>query len=159
MTRARKMEVAVTVALLVVAAPVLAAAGLAILVTMGTPILYRERRAGEGGRLFTLLKLRTMRPRPCENWPDELRITPVGRWLRETRLDDLPQLWNVLRGEMALVGPRPLPPEYLSDETLRQTVRPGITGTGRRWDTTRPRSTGRGQPGLLDGAMQGSRAG
>lgn len=150
---------AVTIALLIVAGPVLAAAGLAVLVTMGTPILYRERRAGEGGRLFTLLKLRTMHPRPCENWPDELRITPVGRWLRATRLDDLPQLWNVLRGEMALIGPRPLPPEYLSDETLRQTVRPGISGTGRRWDTTRPRSTGGRPTGFLHPPMHGSRAG
>jgi lipopolysaccharide/colanic/teichoic acid biosynthesis glycosyltransferase len=152
MTRERKIEIAVATALLVVASPVLVIAGLAILATMGAPILYRERRAGEGGRLFTLLKLRTMHPRPCANYPDDLRITPVGAWLRDTRLDDLPQLWNVLRGEMRLIGPRPLQPEYLSEETLRQTVRPGISGTGRRWrESERPVTD---TAGLLSGTPQ-----
>jgi lipopolysaccharide/colanic/teichoic acid biosynthesis glycosyltransferase len=152
MTREQKIEIAVATALLVLASPLLVLAGLAIRVTMGAPILYREPRAGEGGRLFTLLKLRTMHPRPCANYPDDLRVTPLGAWLRATRLDDLPQLWNVLRGEMTLIGPRPLQPEYLSEETLRQTVRPGITGTGRRWRESEPSSTG--AAGLLGGTPQ-----
>lgn len=95
----------------------------------GRPLLFRQRRPGLGGRPFTILKFRTMRP---GTGPDAERITRVGRVLRATSLDELPELINVLRGEMALVGPRPLLMEYLDEytpaERHRHDVRPGITG-------------------------------
>lgn len=95
----------------------------------GRPILFRQTRPGLGGRPFTILKFRTMRPGPE---PDAERITRVGRFLRATSLDELPELVNVLRGEMALVGPRPLLMAYLAEytpeEAHRHDVRPGITG-------------------------------
>lgn len=93
------------------------------------PIFFRQRRPGLGGRPFTLIKFRTMRPGPE---PDAERVTRVGRFLRATSLDELPELLNVLRGEMALVGPRPLLMAYLAEytpeEMHRHDVRPGITG-------------------------------
>ncbi len=95
----------------------------------GRPILFRQTRPGLGGRPFTILKFRTMRPGPGT---DAERVTRLGRFLRATSLDELPELINVLRGEMALVGPRPLLMEYLAEytpeERHRHDVRPGITG-------------------------------
>jgi len=116
--------------------PVIAASALAIRVTMGTPVLFAHVRPGLGGKLFTLYKFRTMRaPKPEEGaWfrTDEERLTRLGRFLRRSSIDELPGLLNVLRGEMSLVGPRPLLKEYLqrysSDQHRRHTVRPGITG-------------------------------
>jgi sugar transferase EpsL len=100
-------------------------------VTMGSPVLFRHTRTGLRGRLFTLFKFRTMRPgAPGE--ADATRLTAVGRLVRSLSLDELPQLWNVLRGDMSLVGPRPLLPEYLDrytpEQARRHEVRPGITG-------------------------------
>jgi lipopolysaccharide/colanic/teichoic acid biosynthesis glycosyltransferase len=101
--------------------------------TMGSPVLFRQRRTGRDGRIFTLFKLRTMSlatPGPAE--PDHVRLTPLGRWLRATSLDELPQLLNVIRGDMSVVGPRPLLPEYLGryspEQARRHAVQPGITG-------------------------------
>src|SRR6185295_11036268 len=123
-----------TVALLV-ALPVLAIAALVVRITLGAPVLYRQTRSGRGGRPFTLVKLRTMRAARDAHGaalPDAERLTAVGRWLRATSLDELPQLWNVLRGDMSLVGPRPLLPEYdgryTGEQARRQDVLPGITG-------------------------------
>jgi lipopolysaccharide/colanic/teichoic acid biosynthesis glycosyltransferase len=120
---------------LLLLAPVLAATGLAVWATMGRPILFRQGRPGLGGRPFTILKFRTMRPpRPGEVWyrTDAVRLTRLGRILRHTSIDELPELWNVLRGDMSLVGPRPLLVEYLDaytpEERRRHDVRPGITG-------------------------------
>ncbi len=94
---------------------------------MGTPVLFRHTRTGLLGRLFTLYKFRTMRAgSPGE--PDEARLTPVGRRLRSLSLDELPQLWNVLRGEMSVVGPRPLLPQYLARYTPN---RRAVTRCGR----------------------------
>ena len=96
---------------------------------MGRPILFRQTRAGRLGRPFELLKFRTMRP---GEGSDGERLTPFGRRLRAASLDELPQLLNVLRGDMALVGPRPLPlryvPRYTPEQARRLEVRPGITG-------------------------------
>jgi lipopolysaccharide/colanic/teichoic acid biosynthesis glycosyltransferase len=122
--------VAVVPLLALAALPTLVVAA-AIRVTMGSPVLFRHRRIGRGSRPFTLLKFRTMRAgRPGE--ADEARLTPLGRWLRALSLDELPQLWNVLRGDMSLVGPRPLLPQYLGRYTPQQARRhhvlPGITG-------------------------------
>jgi lipopolysaccharide/colanic/teichoic acid biosynthesis glycosyltransferase len=103
----------------------------------GCPALFRQTRAGRHGRPFTLLKFRTMRPDvdPFGDSPqagDDPRITPIGRWLRETSLDELPQLINVLRGEMSLVGPRPLYVQQMAEWNTRQRcrllVKPGLTG-------------------------------
>jgi lipopolysaccharide/colanic/teichoic acid biosynthesis glycosyltransferase len=119
----------------VVLSPVLAWVALAVAATAGRPVLFRQARPGLAGRSFTILKFRTMRaPRVGEVWylTDEQRITRLGRFLRATSLDELPELWNVLRGDMSLVGPRPLLPEYLDkytpEERRRHNMRPGITG-------------------------------
>ncbi|MET0421637.1 MAG: sugar transferase [Acidimicrobiia bacterium] len=129
------MDLALAVPGLVVVAPVLLIGAAMVRATMGSPILYRDRRAGRSGKPFELLKFRTMRDlRPGETIPesDQARITKVGRFLRATSLDELPSLLNVLRGEMSLVGPRPLPLRYVEryDEHQRRRleVRPGVTG-------------------------------
>lgn len=116
-------------------APIMAAAALAVRWTMGAPVFFRQARAGLGGRSFRLVKFRTMRPAdPGEEGPesDDARTTPVGRFLRRTSIDELPSLLNVLRGDMSLVGPRPLPtaylPRYSATQARRHEVRPGLTG-------------------------------
>jgi lipopolysaccharide/colanic/teichoic acid biosynthesis glycosyltransferase len=127
----RAIDIGVASISLLALAPVLLALALAVRATMGAPVLFRQRRTGRGGRPFTLLKLRTMRAgRP--GTPDAARLTRLGRWLRAWSLDELPQLWNVLRGDMSLVGPRPLLPEYVPrytpEQARRHEVRPGLTG-------------------------------
>lgn len=120
---------------LLVAAPVLLAAGVAVWLTMGRPILFAQERAGRHGVPFRVWKLRTMSTSPeaaGDGMPDRDRIPAIGRWLRRSSIDELPQLWNVLRGEMSVVGPRPLLTRYAEyyarDELRRFSVRPGITG-------------------------------
>lgn len=120
---------------LVVLSPVLAALYAVIRMSLGSPVLYRQARPGLGGRVFVLYKFRTMTEEVDENGvrkSDERRLTRVGRFLRRTSLDELPELWNVVRGEMSLVGPRPLLVEYLPlytpHQARRHEVRPGITG-------------------------------
>ncbi len=120
---------------LVLSAPVLALLALAIRLTMGSPVLFRQRRPGAFGRPFMIYKLRTMtdaRGPDGELLPDGERLTCLGRFLRKTSLDELPELWNVLRGDMSLVGPRPLLDRYLPYFTRRERkrlhARPGITG-------------------------------
>lgn len=118
-----------------VLAPVIVAAALVVRLTLGSPILFRQARPGRDGRSFTIYKFRTMRQahdaagRPL---PDAERLTRVGRILRKWSLDELPELYNVVRGDMSLVGPRPLLEEYLPLYTPRQAgrheVRPGVTG-------------------------------
>jgi len=123
------------VLLLVVLSPVLLLTALAVGAFLGRPVLFRQVRPGRGGRLFGLVKFRSMtdeRDAQGHLLPDEVRLGRFGRFLRSTSLDELPELWNVLRGEMSLVGPRPLLPQYLDRYTPRQArrmeVRPGITG-------------------------------
>ena len=128
-------DLAAAAVLLVLSAPVTAAVATLIWLRMGRPVLFRQVRAGRGGRPFTLLKFRSMREafgsdgRPLS---DGHRLTPLGRWLRHTSLDELPQLLNVLRGEMSLIGPRPLLVRYLDRYTPQQDrrhdVKPGLTG-------------------------------
>ncbi|WP_224250274.1 sugar transferase [Hyalangium gracile] len=115
--------------------PVMATTALLVRATMGGPVLFRQVRPGRGGKLFQLVKFRTMldtRDAEGNLLPDGQRLTRVGRFLRATSLDELPQLWNVLRGEMSLVGPRPLLVEYLprysAEQARRHDVLPGITG-------------------------------
>jgi lipopolysaccharide/colanic/teichoic acid biosynthesis glycosyltransferase len=120
---------------LLLTAPLLGVAALAIRLTMGRPVLFRQARPGRAAQIFTLHKLRTMidetdsagHARPCFS-----RVTPLGRLLRTTSIDELPQLWNVLKGDMSLVGPRPLLTQYLprynAVQRRRHEMRPGITG-------------------------------
>lgn len=129
------MDVVGAGAALLVLSPVIAAVAIALLASQGRPILFRQQRPGLHGRPFTILKFRTMRaPRKGEVWylTDEERLTRLGRLLRATSLDEIPEFWNVLRGDMSLVGPRPLLMEYLDDytpeEARRHDVRPGVTG-------------------------------
>lgn len=119
----------------VVILPLLLVISLLVLIFLGTPVLFLQPRPGYKGRPFIPYKFRTMMDRcgPDGNLlPDAERLTPFGRFLRSTSLDDLPQLWNVLRGEMSLVGPRPLLTRYLErytpEQMRRHDVLPGITG-------------------------------
>jgi lipopolysaccharide/colanic/teichoic acid biosynthesis glycosyltransferase len=110
---------------------------LAVLVRtkLGRPVLFRQERPGRGGKIFTLCKFRTMTDRRGADGrllPDSERMTKFGIFLRRTSLDELPEFWNILKGEMSVVGPRPLLPEYLpwytEEESHRHDVRPGLTG-------------------------------
>lgn len=131
----RTFDISIAALLMVVAAPIAAVAALGILVMLGRPVLFRQRRPGFKGRPFTLYKFRTMRDAVDSNGrtlPDEQRMTRYGIWLRKLSIDEFPQLWNILRGEMSLVGPRPLLMEYLQlysqEQRRRHDVLPGITG-------------------------------
>jgi len=141
-TRAAKraLDLAVSSAMLVLLAPLMAAVAIAIAVSDGRPVLYSQERTGRGGLPYRIWKFRTMR-RDAERlgaaWAqdEDPRVLPVGRVLRRSRLDELPQLWNVLRGEMSLVGPRPERGVFLGELrarwplfALRELVKPGITG-------------------------------
>lgn len=126
--------VAALLALLLLALPLLALAWL-IRRKLGSPVLFCQVRPGLQGRPFTMVKFRTMTDERGPDGallPDEQRLTPFGRFLRASSLDELPELWNVLKGEMSLVGPRPLLMEYLPlytpEQARRHEVRPGITG-------------------------------
>lgn len=131
----RGLDVVGAITGLVLLSPLLAWVAVAELATQGPPVLFRQERLGLRGHPFTLFKFRTMRPpRPGEIWhaTDADRVTRLGRFLRSSSIDELPELWNVLRGEMSLVGPRPLLVEYLPVYTPREwrrhEMRPGITG-------------------------------
>lgn len=131
----RAVDVTVAAVGLLLLAPVLGGAALAVRATMGPRVLFRQERLGLAGRPFTLLKLRTMKhPEPGREGPefDADRMTRLGSVLRASSVDELPSLWNLLRGDITLVGPRPLPthywPRYRGDEYRRFEVKPGITG-------------------------------
>ena len=120
---------------LLVLSPVLVILYFVVRSRLGAPVLFRQQRPGLGARAFCLIKLRTMtdqRDPAGRLLPDSVRLTKLGRFLRSSSLDELPELWNVLKGEMSLVGPRPLLVEYLpyytKEEARRHDVRPGITG-------------------------------
>ncbi|MBL9202932.1 MAG: sugar transferase [Opitutaceae bacterium] len=115
--------------------PLAALVALLVRVKLGAPVFFRQPRPGRAGVIFEVIKFRTMREARDATGrllPDAERLTPFGRWLRGTSLDELPELWNVLRGEMSLVGPRPLLVQYLDRYSARQArrheVRPGLTG-------------------------------
>ncbi len=131
----RAVDVLGAAALLVITWPLIALVACGVWISMGRPLLYRDIRAGRHGRPFVLLKFRTMRPpAPGETIPDAdaVRMTRLGRVLRATSVDELPTLLNVVRGDMSLVGPRPLPVRYVEryreHQARRLEVRPGITG-------------------------------
>jgi lipopolysaccharide/colanic/teichoic acid biosynthesis glycosyltransferase len=132
----RLLDLAVALPLALLTAPLLALGAALAAAQNGGPWLFRQARPGLGGHLFTLYKLQTMtaarHPATGELLPDAVRLPPLGRWLRATSLDELPQLWNIVRGDMSLVGPRPLLPQYLPlyspQQARRHLVRPGLTG-------------------------------
>jgi lipopolysaccharide/colanic/teichoic acid biosynthesis glycosyltransferase len=152
----RLLDIVLASTLLVPAAPVMGVAALAIRLTSGSPVLYRGARVGRAGRTFTMYKLRTLRPdaeQRLRGLQDreldrltESEHTRIGRILRATQLDELPQLFNVLRGDMSIVGPRPIRPAFFEELVVdipqywqRLVVRPGLTGFAQlrmRRDTT-----------------------
>lgn len=122
-------------AMLVLCAPVMLFVSVLIRVIMGRPVLFRQERPGLNGQPFTCLKFRTMADKRDDRGvllADRERMVPLGTWLRRTSLDELPQLWNIARGELSLIGPRPLLTEYMPyytvEEQRRHSVRPGLTG-------------------------------
>jgi sugar transferase EpsL len=125
----RLLDVAIAVPTLILASPLMAVIALLVAWRMGRPVIFRQVRAGLNEQPFILYKFRSMQ---SGNAPDNQRLTPLGRFLRATSLDELPELINVVRGEMSLVGPRPLLdhylPVYTSRERRRHAVRPGLTG-------------------------------
>jgi lipopolysaccharide/colanic/teichoic acid biosynthesis glycosyltransferase len=115
--------------------PLLALVALLVRVKLGSPVLFRQERAGRAGRPFFVIKFRSMRDLRAAGGtllPDEARLTGFGQWLRSTSLDEIPQLWNVVRGDMSLVGPRPLLmrylPRYSAEQARRNEMPPGMTG-------------------------------
>jgi len=129
----RTFDLLASAAGLLILSPVLAIVALLVKFRLGGPVLFRQNRPGLGGREFTLAKFRTMTSASDGQGPsDEERMTDFGRTLRSTSLDELPELWNVLKGEMSIVGPRPLLTEYLplysERQSRRHEVRPGLTG-------------------------------
>ena len=125
----RVLDLAIIVILAPVWLPVAVVVALLVWVNLGRPVLFAQDRAGQNGRPFTLYKFRTMR---TGEESDEERLTKFGRFLRAASLDELPELWKVVTGEMSLVGPRPLPvrylPRYTPEQNRRHEVKPGITG-------------------------------
>lgn len=131
----RLFDLVVSLLLLILLSPILLLIALLIWITQGSPVLFRQQRPGYLGKPFICYKFRTMSDRRDQNGhllPDEQRLTRLGKFLRSTSLDELPELFNVLRGEMSLVGPRPLLMQYLERYTPEQARRhemlPGITG-------------------------------
>lgn len=131
----RLIDIGVTSTALLLAAPIMAAVSIAVRWKLGSPVLFRQTRPGLNGQPFLILKFRTMsdaRDAAGDLLPDDERLGRLGRFLRASSLDELPELWNILRGDMSLVGPRPLLMRYLERHTPEQMqrydVRPGLTG-------------------------------
>ena len=131
----RAFDIVAALVALIVLLPLQLVTALIVRAHLGRPVLFRQTRIGRGGEPFTIHKFRTMRDARDANGrliPDAERLTNIGRLLRRLSLDELPELWNILRGEMSVVGPRPLLPEYMSlyspEQHRRHEVRPGLTG-------------------------------
>ena len=131
----RILDIALVLPGLVIMSPVLSVLALAVRINLGSPVIFSQKRPGLHGRPFTLYKFRTMTNDEDEQGnllPDAERLTKFGKFLRASSLDELPELWNILKGDMSLVGPRPLLMEYLdrytSEQARRHEVKPGLTG-------------------------------
>ena len=131
----RVLEFIIALIGLILASPILLIVAILVKTKLGSPILFRQQRVGLNGEIFEMVKFRTMKDATDSEGnplPDEERLTKFGQLLRKTSLDELPELWNVLKGDMSLVGPRPLLVEYLplysKEQMKRHDVRPGITG-------------------------------
>ncbi len=131
----RPMDFILSLMAIIVLSPVLIIVGVLVRVKLGSPVLFKQKRPGLNEKIFTMYKFRTMTDEKDENgelFPDSVRLTKFGRMLRSTSLDELPELFNILNGDMSIVGPRPLLerylPYYTDTEKLRHTVRPGLSG-------------------------------
>lgn len=131
----RLIDITASAAALTLLSPVLALTAYKVKKDLGSPVLFKQTRPGLNGKPFEMIKFRTMKDATDKDGnplPDSERLTPFGQKLRSTSLDELPELWNVLKGDMSLVGPRPLLMEYLplynSEQARRHNVRPGVTG-------------------------------
>ena len=131
----RFFDIVLSLTALIVLSPVLLIVAILVRVKLGSPVIFRQERPGKNERIFQLYKFRSMTDERGENGellPDEMRLTKFGRLLRSTSLDELPELWNILKGDMSIVGPRPLLvrylPRYNEQQRRRHEVRPGLTG-------------------------------
>ena len=131
----RFLDIVLSLTALVVLSPVLLIVAVLVRVKLGSPVIFRQERPGKDEKIFRLYKFRSMTDGRDENGellPDEVRLTKFGRIMRSTSLDELPELWNILRGDMSIVGPRPLAmvylPYYTQEERRRHDVLPGLTG-------------------------------
>ena len=131
----RSLDIVLSLCGIIVLSPVLLVLFILVRVKLGSPVLFKQERPGKGEKIFTLCKFRTMtdaRDEKGELLPDEVRLTKFGRLLRATSLDELPELFNILKGDMSVIGPRPLLvrylPRYNSFQRRRHEVRPGLTG-------------------------------
>ena len=133
----RALDFVLSSAAIIVLSPVLLVLAFLVRTRLGSPVLFRQERPGKDEKIFTLCKFRTMTDERDEQGnllPDAVRLTKFGKFLRSTSLDELPELFNIWKGDMSIIGPRPLLvsylPWYTEEEKLRQTVRPGLTGLG-----------------------------
>ncbi len=140
----RMADIIIAGTALIFLSPIMAATACLIRLTLGSPVIFRQRRAGFLGRPFDMSKFRTMTDERDENGkllPDSQRLTRLGAFLRKTSIDELPQFWSVLRGDMSIIGPRPLPVEYLDlytpEQSRRHTAPQGMVG----WASVRGRNT------------------
>lgn len=131
----RPFDIICSLLALIVLSPVLLVTAILVRTKLGSPVLFKQKRPGLNEKIFTLYKFRTMIEQKDEHGnllPDEVRLTKFGKMLRSTSLDELPELWNILKGDMSVVGPRPLAVQYLpyytDEERKRHSVRPGLTG-------------------------------
>ena len=131
----RILDVILSGCALIILSPVLLITAILVRIKLGSPVIFKQSRPGKGGKIFNLYKFRSMTDERDENGellPDEVRLTKFGKRLRSTSLDELPELWNIIRGDMSVVGPRPLLVRYLSryneHQARRHEVRPGFTG-------------------------------
>lgn len=131
----RLLDIIISFVALVVLSPVLLVVAILVRVKLGSPVIFHQQRPGYQEKIFKLCKFRTMTDERDENGellPDEVRLTSFGKFLRSTSLDELPELWNILKGDMSIIGPRPLLvrylPYYTEEERHRHDVRPGLTG-------------------------------
>lgn len=131
----RLLDIILSGVALIILSPVLLIVAILVRTKLGKPVIFHQERPGKDEKIFTLCKFRTMTDGKDENGnllPDEVRLTKFGKLLRSTSLDELPELWNILKGDMSIVGPRPLLvrylPYYTEEERKRHSVRPGLTG-------------------------------
>lgn len=131
----RLLDIVLSGLALIILSPVYLILAILIRIKLGSPVIFHQERPGKDEKIFTLCKFRTMTDERDENGkllPDNVRLTKFGKILRATSLDELPELWNIFKGDMSIIGPRPLLvsylPYYTEEESLRHTVRPGLTG-------------------------------
>lgn len=131
----RLLDILISLCALIVLSPILLVVAVLVRIKLGSPVIFHQERPGYHEKIFSLCKFRSMTDERGENGellPDEVRLTKFGKVLRATSLDELPELWNILKGDMSLIGPRPLLVEYLpyytEKERIRHSVRPGLTG-------------------------------